>query len=559
MKTTKKRTDKTMNKTMMRGLLATLATGLLFSCKLDEELPSVYTPDNAFETQANAQEAVNGIYAYLKGATHAGLFYLNDMATDACYKTGIDFEFLNESNLTNHVDVARPYNSNWQMIGTANVAIDNITLMDNSAFTDSKKIQLLGEARFMRAFAYYQLTDMFYRIPLITNGYHNSAARLSLATVEELDDQIEADLLVAASSLPVSWPTSEGQRPTAGAAEGYLMRLHMRKAGRLREQGKDAAPSWTAALNYADNVIASGRYALQPTVWDVFDPTSEASLYNNEIIFAVRSAGATLPLGSYDMALYFTPWDYGFGWDIFNVPLSLYWKFHPDDQRFTELIVHDYPNVYGDDIQYTAPPSINEVGTIDDESGSPRVVELGQVYTEKYFYERRGTYNYSTPNNLPLLRYADVLLCRAEILNELNGVNQPAVDLLNEVRERAFGNSAHNYAIGDFATQGDFRSALCDERLFEFNNEGVRRQDLIRMGLWKDWMDAYMDGIKAQAEKREQNTGAAPGTLSSVYSIYPKFSGNPLKKHDKRRYYPIPGVYTNRYPNLADNRDFPEE
>jgi len=152
-----------------------------------------------------------------------------------------------------------------------------------------------------------------------------------------------------------------------------------------------------------------------------------------------------------------------------------------------------------------------------------------------------------------------VLLCRAEILNEINGVNRPAVDLLNQVRERAFGNASHNYRIGDFASRDAFRSAICDERLFEFNNEGIRRQDLIRMGLWKDRMDAYMDGIKAQAEKREQNTGMSPGALSSVYSIYPKFSGNPLKKHDKRRYYPIPGVYTNRYPDLANNRDFPDE
>lgn len=530
----------------------------MISCNLDEELVSTYGAHNSYLTLENAQEGVNGIYRYLNAATHPSAVYLNDMSADACYKSGLDYEIMNDNNLSGSVDVARAYNGNWQMIGCANSAIDNINLMDEEKFKHNKKQELLAEAHFMRAFAYYQLTNIFYRIPLITNGYYDAAANPVLATIDELDNQIEKDLLIAVNALPKTWKNEEGGRPTVGAAYGYLMRLHMRRAGRLREQGGNPEGAWRAALNFADNVIATDVYSLQPSVWDVFDPTTESSLYNNEIIFAVRSSDK-VPSGSSDIALYFTPWYYNYGWDIFNIPLELYWKFESEDERLSRLIVSKYVNIYDSNKEYQAPPTINETGTINNEAGSPVIIELAQVYTNKYYYEMAGSYNYNTPNNFPLLRYADVLLCKAEILNELNGVNQQSVDLMNRIRERAFNSANHNYSIADFASADDFRNALCDERLFELNNEGVRRVDLIRMGLWKDRMDKYMMEIKAKVEKKEQNMGVPPGSLSAEWTIYPKFSDNPLKKYDKRRYYPIPKVYSSKFPDLLNNRDFAEE
>ena len=543
-------------------ILSIVMMGSLCACNLDEDLASVYNADNAYVTEQNAQEGVNGIYRYLKEGTHPATFYLNDVSTDAAYKAGLDYEIMNDNNLSGNVDVARAYNGNWQMIGCANSAIDNITPMAEDKFKiAAHKKELLAEAHFMRAFAYYQLTNAFYRVPLITNGFYDAVSSPVLASVEELDTQIEQDLLIAASGLPDIWDKKnvggEGGRPTSGAAYGYLMRLYMRKAGYLRELGKDATASWQLALNYANRVIATGRYALQPKIWDVFDPTSEKSLYNNEIIFAVRSC-ERVPSGSSDIALYFTPWSYNYGWDIFSIPLELYWKYDMSDERFSKLLVGEYTDVYNANKKYKV-PTRTQVGTLNNENSSPIVVELGQAYTNKYFYEKAGTYNYNTPNNLILLRYADVLLCKAEILNELNGLNQASVDLLNRIRERAFGNTAHNYSLADFATQADFRSVLCDERLLELNNEGGRRIDLIRMGLWKDRMDAYMEAIKNKVETKEHNMGLASGALSAEWSIYPKFSTTPLKRFDKRRYYPIPKVYSSKYPDLQNNRNFKEE
>lgn len=545
---------KIMNEKIINCLTLILLIGGLASCNLDENLDSTYGVNNAFKTEKNAQEAVNGIYRYLNGATHPATFYLNDMSTDACYKSGLDYEIMNDGNLSGNVDVARAYNGNWQMIGTANVAIDNITLMDDEIFKNNKKIALIAEAHFMRAFAYYQLTNIFYRVPLITNGFYDAVANPTLASVEELDDQIEKDLLIAINNLPAEWDRDNGGRPTISAAYGYLMRLHMRKAGQLRTHGKDASQSWQTALNYADLLIGTGKHELLPHIWDVFDPTSENSLYNKELIFAIRSS-ATIPSGSSDLALFFTPWSYNYGWDIFSIPLELYWKYDQQDERYSKLMVGNYTDVYDDNKVYSVPADIDQTGTLNDESNKPIVIELAQAYTNKYFYEKAGTYNYNTPNNLPLLRYADVLLCKAEILNELNGVNQESVDLLNQIRKRAFQDEIHNYTLDNFGSADELRSAICDERLLELNNEGVRRVDLIRMGLWKDRMDKYIAEIKAKVLKKEANMGLAEGTLSAEWSVYPQN----LRKFDKRSYYPIPKVYSSKFPDLANNRNFQEE
>jgi len=542
--------------------------GISFTaCELKEDLSSVYNADNAYTTEENAQEGVNGIYRYLNSATHPSTFYINDLSTDDGFKEGNDFEILNNNGLTNNVQLLTSYNGNWQMIGCANSAIDNISQMPDSRFANAeKKTVLLAEAHFMRAFAYYQLTNTFYRVPLITNGFYASTANPTLSTVEALDQQIERDLLIAANHLPLEWDIngSDAGRPTKGAAYGYLMRLYMRQAGRLREQGSDATTAWQAALVYANQVIATGKYALKAHAFDPFNPRTRAALYNNEIIFAVRSS-ETVPAGASDLALYFTSWDYNKGWDIFNIPLELYWQFDHSDERLTQFIKGEFININNADQKYVA-PTLAQMGTLDNEASSPRITELANVYTDKYFYEKAGTYNYNTPNNLPLLRYADILLCKAEILNELNGVNQESVDLLNQIRQRAFQNSNHNYTLAQFASKDEFRSKLCDERLFEFNMEGLRRIDLIRMGLWKDRLDKYMDVIKQKLETKQANMNARrdpnvvpnPYDLSPQWRVYPKFN-SPLKVYDQRRYYPIPSVYSNKYPDLQNNRSFREQ
>jgi hypothetical protein len=121
-------------------------------------------------------------------------------------------------------------------------------------------------------------------------------------------------------------------------------------------------------------------------------------------------------------------------------------------------------------------------------------------------------------NDVPMIRYAEVLLNRAEALNEISGPTQEAVDLLNLIRARA---GVPLYSIGDFTTKDQLRNALLDERGWEFVAEGMRRMDLIRHGKLisraiargatsaKDYMTLFpipLDEIKANPAL-QQNPG----------------------------------------------------
>lgn len=84
-------------------------------------------------------------------------------------------------------------------------------------------------------------------------------------------------------------------------------------------------------------------------------------------------------------------------------------------------------------------------------------------------------------NDFPVIRYADILLARAEALNELNGPNAESTSLLNQVREKA---GITQFSIEDFESKDTLRAAIFRERLWEFSAEELQRQDLIRQGIF---------------------------------------------------------------------------
>lgn len=549
-------------KNLFKSNLCRFGIGILalaYACTNPEEVMYTYTDQNAFETQDNAIEAVNGIYAPFHSVSLATI-YLNDLSTDACFKSENDFEILNDGKMSENSDVANAWNGYYQMISRANLVIDHLPDIDSEAFLDSKpsKERLLAEAYFLRAFAYYNLTDFFYKVPLVTDSEIKVTAKEPLAGIDAIEEQIIRDLTLSLEGLPESYgSTVDAGRAPIGAAYAMLCRVKMRAAGRTRLAGGNAQTLWNEALTYVDKVLeleTKGVHSLQQDIWNVFDPSKDATLYNNELIFAVRSR-KDVPTGSTDLGMYFTPWNYDMGWDIFNVPLELTWQYDPADDRYTKLLVTEFDNVYGDQIHYEIPASVEQVGLVYGENKPQegwRTEELSASYTQKYKYLNPGTYNYNTNNNMVHIRLADMILCKAEILNELNGPTQEAVDLVNRIRERAFHNSDHNLKLADYASTAELRSAICDERLLELTHEGRRRPDLIRMGLWKDRMDTYIARIKEKSEWSEKNSSDPNADYSTMWKVYPQN----LTENDARRYYPIPKRETDINPALKENRVF---
>ena len=534
------------------------------SCEkqLKEVVYSNLTDENAFTTAENAQAAVNSLYSSLHLTYREPMFYINDISTDGGYKGDSYFESMNDVAIYNDNRILVAWNGFFEIVTRANIVIDQVPEMADNLFAGGvTKEQLLGEAYFMRAFAYYNLTDVFFQVPLVTSSKIDPTAREPYAPLAKIETVIENDLFNACDYLPRSYASNkDAGRPTYGAAHGYLARLYMRQAGRARQNGEDASGLWKDALNEVNKVLAleGSVYSLQPTVWDVFDPTTEAGIYNNELIFAIRASGNDLPSGSWDLGLQFTGWNYDMGWGNMYQPLEMTWKFDPADQRLTVLQVTEYEDVYSpDETYYRAPSNIAETGAVNKNhtvNGKTYVLmnELAETYTQKYKFLNTWKYIYDTPNNLPLMRLSDMILCKAEILNELNGPTQEAIDLINRVRDRAFQDSAHGLKLANYGTREKLRSAICDERLFELNMECLRRPDLIRMGLWKDRMTKYINTIKQRYAYKAANEGQEAGYYDPAWAAYPDVAT--LTDDDIRRYMPVPYREVTLNPSLKDAR-----
>lgn len=561
-----------MKKIIFVSILAAAAT--LVSCEkqLEEHVYSKLTPELAFTSGENAQAATDEMYESLHDAFRTPYFYINDMSTDVCYRSGKEFETLNDEAIMTSSENTHFWDGMYKVASRANIVLDNIPEMDDDKFSAvSSKKQMLAEAHFMRAFAYYGLTDAYYQVPMVLDSQADLWEAAQATPIAEIEAQIESDLLAAIPDLPASYSNDQASRPTNGAAIAYLCRLYMRQAGRARVAGDAATASskWNKALEQVNKVLAleGSVYTLLPKVFDIYVADNEAGKYNKEIIFAVRATDKVTN-GSWDLGLSWTPWDCDYGWSTFSMPLELAWSFQEGDTRFADDMVYKTFTRYNrtDKPKYANclfffPPTIDKVGLMIKEfqEAHPEITlesksaENDATYTRKYRYYQAGSYNYDTPNNAITCRLADMILCKAEILNELNGPTAEAVELLNRIRERAFQGTDHNYAVADFNGSKDaFRSTLCDERAWELHSEGVRRPDLIRMGLWKDRMDKYIAAIKVKAEKKAINEGQPADYYKGMYVAYP----TKLKMMDKLMYMPIPHRELSVNPDLANARDF---
>ena len=122
------------------------------------------------------------------------------------------------------------------------------------------------------------------------------------------------------------------------------------------------------------------------------------------------------------------------------------------------------------------------------------IVQLGEDNIRPFKYqEDPNGFDRWAGNDMPIIRYADILLARSEALNELNGPTQEAVDLINQVRAVA---GVENISLADFNNAEALRNHILDERGWEFWNEEIQRQDLIRHG--KFISGAIERGLPAQ-------------------------------------------------------------
>jgi hypothetical protein len=311
-------------------------------------------------------------------------------------------------------------------------------------YTGTLKNQYTGEAKFMRALFYFDLVRIFGGVPAITTIVTADESRsIPRATEQEIYTLIVKDLEDAISKLPAPTAIERG-RASKAAAVALLAKVNVYQK------------NWVEAKKNLDQLFSQFTFSLLPKFADLFKVQTEN---NTEVIFTVPYVQGTNGQGlGYDLAPLGGIFDTIINGNRVARPTwNLRKAFEPGDTRFPVTIREEWR-------PYAHKP------------GDPAI---WYPYVNKWTDPTKA--NTNSGLDIPLLRLADMILLNAEVLYNLNQ-QQLAVDEINKVRARAFGNTTHNYLLTDVATPETFMDKLLLERRLELAIENNRWFDLVRTG-----------------------------------------------------------------------------
>lgn len=439
-------------------------------CKkfLKEDIYTQYDPASFTNTADGFQKVLYGAYSQLQVRSYDArndVYCFGEFCTDEMLESGGGFEAQAKDFINFTWDATNGFlYSSWSKayggIRDANIILDN---KDKASGVQANTLkQFVAEARFIRAAEYSYLYNFFGPVPLITSG-NNVNPNQAKASDDSISNFIINELTAAAVDLP---PTQAMRgRATQGTALAVLCKFYLHKH------------MWQQSADVAKQIMDLNGYSLYPDVSTLFAVQNEN---NSESIFVFPCLPQT-NYGNIVMAHTFPP---GYpilpNWIIFGAQFRLYTSFvnsfEPNDDRL-KMILTSYTDTHG----------VFHLMNID-ASGS----SLNNARSFKFVPDPNGV-SADMGNDIPFIRYADILMSRAEALNELNGPNQEAVDLIDSIRTRAH---AGNIVLAQFANKDTLRNFILAERGREFFAEGKRREDLIRMG--KFISGAKARGINAQ-------------------------------------------------------------
>ena len=434
----------------MKKYIAILIAALMtLSCNfLDEDLKGGYTSENYYTTAGKAEMAVNAVYNSLYGNI---LWMFGDVASDDSVKGGADGDQsqINEINdftaTADNGSVGTFWQDSYETIARANNVVAEVAKMD---IDEALKARYIGEAKFLRAYSYFNLVNIFGSVPLKTQPQTNSdAIHVGLSSVEAIYAQIDADLTDAAAGV-------------SSLKDGHVNKA---AAYALLAKSKIFQGKWTeavSALQEFDNLNAG--YSLEPVYSDLFRSGGEDSV---ESIFALRYGNSKIASLGNNLNVWFAPFVEG-GYN-FNAPTDSYVAV------FDELTVGGATDPRLDaSIGRDGQPWFN--GTTFDKEWGGATGYLVKKYDEDAVEDQAKSQS-TVPQHR--IRYAEVLLLKAEALNEASAANVlAAAAALDEVRDRA------GLAPTTAATQAALRDAIRKERRRELGFEFHRFFDVMRYG-----------------------------------------------------------------------------
>lgn len=461
----------------------------LYSCSLDEPSYGKTTGNNYYQKESDIKQALTGAYLQLRTTWNEyalNHYFIGDCTTDDALKGGggdgdrAEVRDLSDFTVyTTNGEVGRRWEILYRLINRCN---DVIYYAPHAAGDKDMLERYVNEAKALRAFGYYCLVTTFGEVPLITVPMQPAEVlKIPRAAVEKVYELIVDDL-TAASQLPAkgSYATEDAYRVTRGFAKTMLAKTYMFKG------------DLSAAENVLHDIIEADKdYTLLPDYgmnWRQEYENSMESVFEiaNKVYDKTIATGTNVPhfFTSRRISGY-----QGYG---FHVPTQdLYNAFDADDPRITYVFTQT-----GD--RYT--------GDTEDQDNTESPTGYHDYKMTVPTHEKTGFDVWMISYNIRMIRYSDVLLMYAEVLNE-NGKSSIALNYLNEVRRRARNTNpldprrdkqiyiptvtANSLPDITETDKEKLREIIRHERRCELAMEGWRRDDLMRQKRFGTVMRAY--------------------------------------------------------------------
>lgn len=439
-------------------------TILLSSCsKMLETTPTDFlTQATYWKEEKHALEALTGCYNAL---THDNLynnqtpFMFEVMSPNAYHKDNYlnanDFATGTQSATTTGMNLSL-WTGCYRGIGRCNTLLDNIGRITMEETTRSR---VIGEAKFLRAFYYQLLNELFNGVPLVLSAPNaGEQAHLPRNTYAEVLTQILKDLDDAAAVLPAKHAAAAAGRATSGAALALKARVLLQNR------------RYEEVITLTEKIISSNVYGLFADYNGLFKKANEG---NKEILFDVRFKFPEMP-------------------NIYDIVHGQY-----NTQTPTQELVDKYQMKDGKAINESPLYSPASPYKDRDPRFAQTIVYLGSQWRNKiateaelhqtgYAFKKFTDYTSTTvgeitnsQTNYVVIRYADVLLMHAEAINELSGPDSRVYEAVNAIRQRPTVNMP---ALPAGLDQQLMREAIRLERRIELAGEGSYFYDIRR---WK--------------------------------------------------------------------------
>ncbi|WP_127124890.1 RagB/SusD family nutrient uptake outer membrane protein [Pseudoflavitalea rhizosphaerae] len=520
---------------LLWGILSAAMLACTSSCNkfLEEKPRTEYTADNFFVDKTTLDAGVVGIYSSAKDLfgvyTNTPLFMTQLGTDEAMFKgsSGVRFNFDRHSFSPREGAIYEYWLRHYEIAARTNTIIDAAAKVQS--ITEADRNMIIGEARFVRAFVYFRLVQAFGELPIIdqpiTGGFDYSLPRRPVKDVYEF---IVNDLVYASSDGILPKEKTNNGHANHWAAKALLGKVYLTMASAketalTKTTGKvegykdiptDVSELYRKAKEVLRDVKDNSGASLLPVYGDVF--TIENKNVNAESLFELQFA-ATVPYGTqwtkeYGMIAaggqingnpaYYTNSMIGQCNLVYVPKFYKYYKSGPKavdyDQRRVWNLSDSLVNIVNN-----APSGLTFIWGTQYNPDKYNQTILGRCGVTKYrwgaSWRTNSQYLYSNcPNNVIVLRYADVLLMFAEAdYKETGTISAEGLEAINRVRQRARGLKPDGSPVTEAETPGfnDYTAADIDideilkERARELCFEFQRWFDLARTGKFEHFLE----------------------------------------------------------------------